>query len=57
MFLNMIMSISQKSINIDGRRQTNKYKRPNLLFLQRYDQSQRFRTRHVKNREKALQRD
>ena len=53
----MIMSISQKNININGRRQTNKYKRPNVLFLQRYDQSQRFRTSLVKIREKALQRD
>ena len=57
MFLDMIMSISQKNININGRRQTNKYKRPNVLFLQRYDQSQRFRTSLVKIREKALQSD
>ena len=36
------MSIRQKIVNINGRSQTNKYQKLNLLFLQRHDQSQRF---------------
>ena len=57
MLLDMIMSINQKNININGKSQTNKYQKSNLLFLQGHDQSQRFRIRLVKNRQKALQRD
>ena len=48
---------AKKNVNINGRSQTNKYKKPNLLFLQQHDQSQRFRIRLVKNKQKALQRD
>ena len=57
MLLDMIISIDQKNININGKSQTNKYKKSNLLFLQGHDQSQRFRMKLVKNRQKALQRD
>ena len=32
-------------------------KKLNLLFLQRHDQSQKFRLKLVKNRQKALQKD
>ena len=32
-------------------------KNPKLLFLQRHNQSQKFRIKLVKNRQKALQRD
>ena len=42
MFLDMIMSIKQRNIKINGRCQTNRVQNSNLLFLQRHDQSQRF---------------
>ena len=42
MFLDMIMSIKQKNININGISQTKKDQKSDLLFLQRHDQSQRF---------------
>ena len=57
MFLDTIMSINQKNININGISQTNKYQKSNLLFLQQHDQSQRCRIRPVKNRQKALEGD
>ena len=42
---------------INGKSQTNRDQKSNLLFLQRHDQSQKFRLKLVKNRQKALQRD
>ena len=36
-FLDMIISIKQKDINIYGRSQANRDKKLNLLFLQQYD--------------------
>ena len=42
---------------INGKTQTNRDQKLNLLFLQRHDQSQKFRLKLVKNREKALQKD
>ena len=42
---------------INGRSQTNRDQKSNLLFLQRHDQSQTFWLKLVKNRQKALQRD
>ena len=33
MFLNMILSIKQKIININEKSKTNKYQKSNLLFL------------------------
>ena len=41
---------------INGKSQTNRDKKLNLFFLQRHNQSQKFRIKHVKNRQKALQR-
>ena len=40
---------------INGRSQTNRDQKSNLLFLQRHDQSQRFRIKLVKNWQKSLQ--
>ena len=42
---------------INGKSQTNRDQKSNLLFLQRHNQSQKFRIKLVKNRQKALQRD
>ena len=42
---------------ISGKSQTNRDQKSNLLFLQRQDQSQKFRLKLVTNRQKALQRD
>ena len=42
MFLNMIVSIKERIISINGRSQTNRDSKPNLLFLQQHDQSQKF---------------
>ena len=39
MLLDMIMFMKQQIINIDGKSQTNRDKKPNLLVLQRRDQS------------------
>ena len=44
-----------KLLNV--RRQINRDPKLNLLFLQRYDQSQKFCFKLFKNRQKALQRD
>ena len=45
----MIMSIKQQIINVNEKSQTNRDQELNLLFLQRHDQSQMFRIKHVKN--------
>ena len=43
MFLDMIMSINQKNVNINRTSQTNRDQKSNLLFLQGHDdQSQTF---------------
>ena len=42
---------------INGKTQTNRDQKLNLLFLQRHYQSQKFRLKLVKNREKTLQKD
>ena len=42
---------------INGKSQTNRAQKWNLLFLQRHDQSQTFRIKLVKYRQKALERD
>ena len=44
----------QQIININGKSQTNRDQKSNLLFLQRHDQSQKFRIKLVENRQKAL---
>ena len=41
---------------INGKSQTNRDQKLNLLFLQRHDQSQKFRIRLAKSRQKTLQR-
>ena len=42
---------------INGKIQTNRDQKSNSLFLQQHDQSQKFRLKLVKNRQKTLQRD
>ena len=42
---------------IIGKIQANRDQKSDLLFLQRHNQSQKFRIKLVKNRQKALQRD
>ena len=41
---------------INGKSQTNRDQKSNLLFLQRHNQSQKFEIELVKNQQKALQR-
>ena len=41
---------------INGKSETNRDQKLNLLFLQRHDQFQKFRIRLVKSRQKTLQR-
>ena len=55
MFLDMIMFIRQQIININGKSQTNRDQKSNLLFSQQHNQSQKFQIKLVKNRQKALQ--
>ena len=55
MFLDMIMFIKLQIYSINGKSQANRDHKSNLLFLQRHHQSQRFRTKLVKNRQKTLQ--
>ena len=56
--LKKVLIINQQFIElINGKSQKNRDQKLNLLFLQRHDQSQEFRLKLVKNRQKALQRD
>ena len=41
---------------INGKSQTNRDQKSNLFFLQRQDQSQKYRIKLVKNQQKTLQR-
>ena len=41
---------------INGKSQTNRDQKSNLLFLQRHNQSQKFQVKLVKNRKKTLER-
>ena len=41
---------------VNGKSQTNRDQKSNLLFLQRHNQSQKFEIELVKNQQKALQR-
>ena len=52
--LNLIPVLKQL---LNVRRQINRGPKLNLLFLQRYDQSQKFCFELFKNRQKTLQRD
>ena len=65
--LNLVPVLKQRFNKlINGKSQTNRDQKWNLLFLQRHDQSQKFRIKNrqnrqnrkiVKNRQKAVQRD
>ena len=56
--LNLVSALKQQFNEvINGKNQTNRDQKSNLLFLQRHNQSQKFRIKLVKNRQKALQRD
>ena len=55
--LSLLPALKQKFNElINGKSQTNRDQKSNLLFLQRHDQSQKFRIKLVKNRQKTLQR-
>ena len=53
--LSLVLALKQQFIKfsfielINGRSQTNRDQKPNLLFLQRHDQPQRFRIKLVQN--------
>ena len=56
--LSLVLVLKQRFNKlINGRSQTSRDQKLNLLFLQRHDQSQKFWLKLVKNRQKALQRD
>ena len=54
--LSLVLALKQQFNElINGKSETNRDQKLNLLFLQRHDQSQKFRIRLAKNRQKALQ--
>ena len=53
--LSFVPALKQQQLT-NGKSQTNRDQKSNLLFLQRQDQSQKFRIRLVKNRQKTLPR-
>ena len=55
--LRMVPALKQQFNKLkNGKSQTNRDPKSNLLSLQRHDQSQKFRIKLIKNRQKALQR-
>ena len=58
LFVLSLVSALKQQFNklINGKSQTNRDQKLNLLFLQRHNQSQKFRIKLVKNRQNALQR-
>ena len=54
-----LVSVLKQRFNklINGKSQTNRDEKSNLLFVQRHEQSKIFRLKLVKNRQKALQKD
>ena len=55
--LSLVLPLKQQFNElINGKSETNRDQKLNLLFLQRHDQSQKFRIRLVKSRQKTLQR-
>ena len=54
-----LVSVLKQRFNkfINGKSQTNRDEKSNLLFVQRHEQSKNFRLKLVKNRQKALQKD
>ena len=56
--LKKVLIIKQQFIGLmNGKSQTNRDQKSNLLFLQRHDQTQKFQLKLFKNRQKALQSD
>ena len=56
--LNLVPVLKQRFNKlINGKSETNRGQKSNLLFLQQHDQSQKFQLKLVKNRQKAIQRD
>ena len=56
--LNLVPVLKQRFNKlINGKSETNRGQKSNLLFLQRHDQSQKFQLKLVKNRQKAIQKD
>ena len=53
--LSFVPALKQQQLT-NGKSQTNRDQKSNLLFLQQQDQSQKFRIRLVKNRQKTLPR-
>ena len=58
LFVLSLVPILKQQFNklINGKIQRNRDQKSNLLFLQRHNQSQKFRVKLVKNRQKTLQR-
>ena len=55
--LSLVLPLKQQFNElINGKSETNRDQKLNLLFLQRHDQFQKFRIRLVKSRQKTLQR-
>ena len=55
--LRLVPALKQQfNEHINGKSQTNRDQKPNLLFLQWHDQSQKFPIKLVNNRQKRLQR-
>ena len=54
-----LVSVLKQRFNkfINGKSQTNRDEKSNLLFVQRHEQSKKFRLKLVKNRQKTLQKD
>ena len=54
-----LVSVLKQRFNklINGKSQTNRDEKSNLLFVQRHEQSKKFRLKLVKNRQKALEKD
>ena len=54
-----LVSVLKQRFNklINGKSQTNRDQKSNLLLVQRHEQSKKFRLKLVKNRQKALQKD
>ena len=55
--LSLVPAVNQKFNElIDGKSQTNRDQKSNLLFFQRHNHSQKIRIKLVKNQQKTLQR-
>ena len=54
-----LVSVLKQRFNklINGKSQTNRDQKSNLLLVQRHEQSKKFRLKLVKNRQKALQKN